>query len=222
MMLFFSVCFMTVVFNDECQHNTGAVCSFLFCLVADVFCFIANRSMCHLGMSKSSLALEDAEKAIARDPAYVKGYYRRGMALIGLKKYSTARDAMRKGLDLAPGDKTFISQLDKLRGEAYQYDGDVYTSSSSTPVPKLSTKTTPPVTQVKKETPVSEDTSSSSSSTSSNKTNHPMRGYKTTSDGRKTTFFNNEMDEKTKELIGDITPKAITTLVTEQGTIFLL
>jgi tetratricopeptide (TPR) repeat protein len=172
----------------------------------------ANRSMCQLGMSKSSDALDDAEKAIDNDPAYVKGYYRKGMALIGLKKYAAARDAMRKGLDLAPGDKSFISQLDKLRGEAYQYDGT--TASSSKPVTKPVAKTTPtPV--VKKDSP-KEDTSSTSVDTG--KANHPMRGYKTTSDGRKTTFFNNELDEKTKELIGDITPKAITVApVSEQG-----
>merc|ERR1711871_534367 len=36
-----------------------------------------------------------------------------------------------------------------------------------------------------------------------------LRGYKKTSDGRTTSFFNNELDEKTKSLIGDITPKAI-------------
>lgn len=36
-----------------------------------------------------------------------------------------------------------------------------------------------------------------------------VRGYKTTSDGRKTTFFNKELDASTKQLIGDITPKAI-------------
>lgn len=36
-----------------------------------------------------------------------------------------------------------------------------------------------------------------------------IRGYKTTSDGRKTTFFNNEMDEKTKELIGSIAPQRL-------------
>merc|ERR1712023_339149 len=36
-----------------------------------------------------------------------------------------------------------------------------------------------------------------------------LRGYKKTSDGRTTSYFNNELDEKTKSLIGDITPKAI-------------
>jgi tetratricopeptide (TPR) repeat protein len=36
-----------------------------------------------------------------------------------------------------------------------------------------------------------------------------LKGYKLTSDGRKTSFFNNELTEEQKGLIGDITPKAI-------------
>jgi hypothetical protein len=36
-----------------------------------------------------------------------------------------------------------------------------------------------------------------------------IRGYKLTTDGRKTTFFNNELDEKTKALIGNIAPQKI-------------
>jgi hypothetical protein len=36
-----------------------------------------------------------------------------------------------------------------------------------------------------------------------------IRGYKLTKDGRKTTFFNNELDEKTKALIGSIAPQKI-------------
>jgi len=36
-----------------------------------------------------------------------------------------------------------------------------------------------------------------------------VRGYKLTSDGRKTSFFNNELTEETKALIGDIAPKPI-------------
>jgi tetratricopeptide (TPR) repeat protein len=172
----------------------------------------ANRSMCQLGMSKSHEALCDAEKAIELDSTYVKGYYRRGMALVSQKKYSVARDALRKGLDLAPGDKSFISQLDKLRGEAYQHDGaTTTTASSSPPMPKLPAKTVTSAPPVKREkTPITVEKGSST------KASTDMRGYKTTSDGRKTTFFNNELDEKTKELIGDITPKQISAAATDQ------
>merc|ERR1711968_314436 len=36
-----------------------------------------------------------------------------------------------------------------------------------------------------------------------------LRGYKKTSDGRTTSYFNNELDEHTKSLIGSIAPKRI-------------
>lgn len=36
-----------------------------------------------------------------------------------------------------------------------------------------------------------------------------VRGYKLTSDGRKTSFFNNELTDEAKALIGDIAPKPI-------------
>lgn len=179
----------------------------------------ANRSMCQLSMSKVSEALDDAEKAIEYDPTYVKGYYRKGMALVSLKKYSTARDVLQKGLDLAPGDKSFITQLDKLRGDAYQQDGAATStstkSSGSTPLPKTSAKATSAST-TKKETTTKQNDNNSNSNDSDpdgskkKKVDTSLRGYKTTSDGRKTTFFNNELDEHTKALIGDIAPKPIT------------
>ncbi len=36
-----------------------------------------------------------------------------------------------------------------------------------------------------------------------------IKGYKKTSDGRKTSYFNNELDDQTKKLIGDIAPKTL-------------
>jgi tetratricopeptide (TPR) repeat protein len=43
------------------------------------------------------------------------------------------------------------------------------------------------------------------------------RGYKIRADGSKTSFFDNEMDEKTKALIGDITPQKLTSVITPQN-----
>mmetsp|Transcript_31506 Transcript_31506/g.57442 ORF Transcript_31506/g.57442 Transcript_31506/m.57442 type:complete len:685 (+) Transcript_31506:72-2126(+) len=37
------------------------------------------------------------------------------------------------------------------------------------------------------------------------------RGYKVTADGRKTTYFNNDLDDEAKALIGNITPQKLTT-----------
>ena len=42
------------------------------------------------------------------------------------------------------------------------------------------------------------------------KANPSLRGYKVDSQGRKTTFFNNELSEEAKALIGDIAPKKVT------------
>ena len=41
------------------------------------------------------------------------------------------------------------------------------------------------------------------------KTGGEMRGYKITADGRKTTFFNNDLDDEARALIGDIAPKKV-------------
>jgi hypothetical protein len=48
-----------------------------------------------------------------------------------------------------------------------------------------------------------------------------LRGYKITADGRKTTYFNHELSEEAKALIGDIAPKKITptTSTTSNGDI---
>ena len=59
----------------------------------------------------------------------------------------------------------------------------------------------------------SSDTTTSKNKGTSGKTGvqekDKFRGYKTLSDGRKTTYFNMERTEEEKALIGDITPKRI-------------
>jgi len=49
---------------------------------------------------------------------------------------------------------------------------------------------------------------SKASSSTTNK-DFDMKGYKTNSKGQKTTYFNRELSEEEKQLIGDITPKKI-------------
>jgi activator of HSP90 ATPase len=49
----------------------------------------------------------------------------------------------------------------------------------------------------------------SSSSTLSSKENSDLRGYKTTSDGKLTTYFNREVSEKDKALLGDSSPRKL-------------
>ena len=46
----------------------------------------ANRAYTYLKLEEFGSAIEDAELAIALDPGYVKGYYRRGSAYMVLGK----------------------------------------------------------------------------------------------------------------------------------------
>jgi tetratricopeptide (TPR) repeat protein len=157
---------------------------------------LSNRSMCYLSMGKASEALSDAEQSIVADVGYAKAYFRKGSALVALKNFSLAKETFEEGLKLAPGDKSFISQLQKLSTVSMNSpSAEVPVAPSPSPSnrPQVSKKSSP---VVEKETDEPEESST-------------FRGYKKTSDGRTTTFFNNELDSETKALIGDIAPKKI-------------
>ncbi|KAI5606325.1 tetratricopeptide repeat protein 31 isoform X2, partial [Silurus asotus] len=62
--------------------------------------FFGNRSYCYYCLDQYSLALVDAEKSIQMAPDWPKGYYRKGSALMGLKRYSEAEKAMEHVLKL--------------------------------------------------------------------------------------------------------------------------
>ncbi|XP_036430023.1 uncharacterized protein zgc:123010 isoform X1 [Colossoma macropomum] len=62
--------------------------------------FFGNRSYCYYCLEQYPLALADAEKSILMAPEWPKGYYRKGSALMGLKRYSEAEKAMEQVLKL--------------------------------------------------------------------------------------------------------------------------
>jgi hypothetical protein len=133
---------------------------------------------------------------------------------VSLKQHSKARQAFEQGLALAPGDKSFIAQLDKLRNAPSEY--------STTPIAGASASSSVSSGNVK---PIRSPSGSASAPTNTSSTaatsttkdddsrydgeSTKFRGYKKTADGRVTTFFHNELDEQTKALIGDIAPKKI-------------
>ena len=135
-----------------------------------------------------------------------RGYFRKGSALVSLKQHAKARQAFEEGLALAPGDKSFIAQLDKLR------------NAPSSTSPSTTVATAPGKTKsLIKGTSTSGGggTSKATASAAVEDDDHydgessSFRGYKKTADGRVTTFFHNELDEHTKALIGDIAPKKL-------------
>lgn len=155
-------------------------------------------------MNNASNALADATLATAFDPTYAKGFYRKGMAELKLNQPADAKESFLEGIKLVPDDKAFKDQLDKLSASG------VASKASSTPAAKPAI--TPAATHASTAPKATEPAIVKPTRTEKEKDDVPggvFRGYKKTSDGRVTTFFNNELDESTKALIGNIAPKKI-------------
>lgn len=66
------------------------------------FKIYSNRAACYQKLAEFHLALKDCEECIRIDPTFVKGYIRKGMALLAMKDISKATTAFQKALELDP------------------------------------------------------------------------------------------------------------------------
>mmetsp|Transcript_3076 Transcript_3076/g.9570 ORF Transcript_3076/g.9570 Transcript_3076/m.9570 type:complete len:388 (+) Transcript_3076:20-1183(+) len=153
---------------------------------------LANRAAVRLTMGQHEPSAADAEKATELDPSYAKGWYRLGQALEKLARFDEALRAFERGKALEPSSQVWVSAYEKCAKAKAEY--------------------VPP----KKEEPVVERYEISSrlkaavdEQQRAKSKKSEMRGYKLDSQGRKTTYFNHELDEDTKKLIGDIAPKKV-------------
>uniref|UniRef100_A0A3B4UND3 Uncharacterized protein n=1 Tax=Seriola dumerili TaxID=41447 RepID=A0A3B4UND3_SERDU len=62
--------------------------------------FYGNRSYCYWCLEQYHAALSDAQRSIELAPDWPKGYFRKGCALMGLKRYSEAEKEMEQVLKL--------------------------------------------------------------------------------------------------------------------------
>lgn len=171
-----------------------------------------NRSMARLKMGKKEPALEDANDAIRADAKWAKGYFRKGSALEDLDRYADAVEAFEKAQAMDSSSKNVelcknkvVGLLKKIKkhGPNRQQEPEKATAPGA-PVKSSST--------IKKSSSSSKSTPSKSVEKVEDDDLTKMgntKGYKTTADGRKTTFFNNELTDEEKKLIGDIAPKKI-------------
>jgi tetratricopeptide (TPR) repeat protein len=65
----------------------------------------ANRSACFLKMGHHEKALEDAQKCVEIQPSYIKGHFRKGLALHALKRYEEAMPCLVQALQMEPKNK---------------------------------------------------------------------------------------------------------------------
>ncbi|KAG7378287.1 hypothetical protein PHYPSEUDO_010275 [Phytophthora pseudosyringae] len=168
--------------------------------------FYANRSAARCSMGKAALALEDAEACVALDAAYAKGYFRKAQALVKLGRFREAVDVLDAAKALEPSNKSVatlyakVQEMAKKEKEAPAPKKKVVTRVE---VPQTSSASAPAPTK-----PAAAVGSTIVDEEDADIVGH-VRGYKTLADGRVTTFFNNELSEEAKQLIGDIAPKKV-------------
>ena len=201
----------------------------------DIAILYWNRSFVRLSMNKVTEAMEDANLAISNDGTYVKAHWRRGQACNAAGSTNEALTSFEKALELDPTNKALLKEVqiakEKLKVEqelllsANNIDahGDpvgIMESSESKEdfIKRMESSSKKAVAATSSSTPQSATTNTKSKSTTVNeehdstslftKSDH-VRGYKIRSDGKKTSYFDREIDDETRKLIGDIAPKKL-------------
>lgn len=192
----------------------------------------ANVSLCQFQMGMFDASRKEAQAAVDLDPMYVKGYWRLTQALAKLHRTDEAIQSIQDGLNIEPSNKAFLKELASLEKqrleEATLMDTEpteVTEPAGPNPFEKINISTPPSmekkVVEKKKVTKPKMTSSSIETSTTDgefSKSDH-VKGYKIVN-GKKTSFFHNEMTEEVKELIGDIAPKRIEEVpAAESGTV---
>eukprot|EP00198_Chlamydomonas_reinhardtii_P006220 XP_001695556.1 predicted protein [Chlamydomonas reinhardtii] len=87
-------------------------------LVPDNAVLLSNLSAAHLGNKAWGAALAAAERCLAADPAFLKGYGRKAAALQGLIRPGHAEKVLREGLARDGGNTYLREELARLLQEA--------------------------------------------------------------------------------------------------------
>ena len=173
-----------------------------------------NRSASRLPVGKTEEALADAEKAIELDASWGKGFFRKGQALAALSRFHAATAAFEAAAELAPADKKLRAQVEKTRKVADEAGPDPKPGAAAKPAAAKTAAKKPAAKRAAAAKPAAaaaagEKASSGTVATNGTMRGEHVRGYKVRADGTKTTFFNNDLTDEAKALIGDIAPKKI-------------
>ena len=181
--------------------------------------FHSNLSLVENNMGEFEKARVAAEAATKEDAKYVKAWWRLGQALIALHRLDEAVEALTKAKVLDPANKALKKLLEKTKKQIeedkklmMEVDNDdaekKTTKSIPAPPPKPVKMTTTTTASKPATTKTSKKAGDNDEDSNLFTQSDAVRGYKIVN-GKKTSFFHNEMDEKTKALIGDIAPKKI-------------
>ena len=178
-----------------------------------------NRSAVNHTMGKYEKALDDAIMAIQCKPDWAKGYFRKGNALLGLKRPHAAQEALEQSLKLeGKANKSVQKVLEKAiklgstisREEEESAHNVNKDDPSTTRNTRAASNNTSEILETKRTAQklTGKDVVRSNNHGEVSKSD-VVRGYKKTKDGRTTTFFHRDIDDEAKKLIGNIAPKKI-------------
>jgi len=95
--------------NDEGAADGGDKPAALLTLVTACY---SNRAACFLKLGQHERAIEDAESCIRSNPKFVKGHFRKGLALHAMGRPYEALPCLGKALELEnPKNKTSVKQI---------------------------------------------------------------------------------------------------------------
>lgn len=168
----------------------------------------SNLSLVELKMGRGEAAKDAAEVATKADPTYVKAWWRLGQALTALKQPNKALEALQKAHFLDPTNKALVKEMarvqeavdEEMERSMAETDGEEDADGDAKMKPAQPSPAPASVKPISKE-PSNKTTTNSLGSSE-------MRGYKIVN-GKKTTFFHNELSEEARKLIGEIAPKKL-------------
>jgi stress-induced-phosphoprotein 1 len=97
-------------YDDAIEHFTGAIE-----MDPSNHVLFSNRSAAYAMKKQFSKALDDATRCVALGPKFVKGYSRKGFALMKMGNYQAAIDTYTQGLYLDGSNKALIDGLTDAR-----------------------------------------------------------------------------------------------------------
>jgi tetratricopeptide (TPR) repeat protein len=191
----------------------------------------ANISLCLGKMNRWTEAVTNAQQSVEIDPTYVKGWYRLGQAHASVKECNEAMNAFGKALVIDPKNTVLAKELEKAKTalelqqkqqEEKEKNGeaeDAATISTTTISSTKVTNTKPPNSKPSNDDVemTYKDSNKNDNDDSNNdeftKSDH-IKGYKIVN-GKKTSYFHNELSEDVAKLIGDIAPKKLDPVVSD-------
>jgi len=73
--------------------------------------YYTNRATAYANIEDWEKCLSDSDKAVSLKPDWVKGYFRKGQALVGLKRYEEGYQAYRRAVDLDPKNEDITARM---------------------------------------------------------------------------------------------------------------